>query len=306
MWSPVLKCKPFVMDRHLVHALVKSWVSESKAFRIGRREVPFSVYDVALLTGLPATRKHVIFDEGSSIGVELPIGSNRGHKGEDPIEEKLVDAWVRNETSGMVWLYEHTKLYAHADEKCVPCIISCVNLCAASMMLHSSFRPSRTIRWGTGCAVHVRVSDSLRACGDGAMLMCRLLLSLRCGTWREGKMREERQTVTEALTLGRVAHAATKKELEHMRALLMGRDWGGDSLPGGTQNEGLQSTDGDGEGSAHASDRRVSTSQGDDRYSFHTNFHNADVGSAKDAQECEPFSDTMQPERKNEMVTPPM
>ena len=63
MWSPVLKYKSFVMDRHLVRALVESWVPESKAFRIGRREVPFSVYDVALLTGLPTTGRHVTFDQ---------------------------------------------------------------------------------------------------------------------------------------------------------------------------------------------------------------------------------------------------
>ncbi|KAJ8419667.1 hypothetical protein Cgig2_024768 [Carnegiea gigantea] len=104
--------------------------------------------------------------------------------------------------------------------------------------------------------------------------------------------------------LERVVHAATKKELQHMRALLMGRDRG-DSLPGGMQNEGLQCTDGDGEGSAHGSDRRVSTSQGDDRYSFHTNFHTTNVGSTKDAHECEPFGDAIQPEGENKMVASP-
>jgi len=115
------------------------------------------------------------------------------------------------------------------------------------------------------------------------------------------RTREALRTVIEALTLERVTHAATKKELEHMRALLMGRGRR-DSLPGGMQNEGLHCTDGDGEDNMHASDRRVSTSQGDDRYSFHTNFHTADVGRAEDAQEHEPFSDAMQPEGENEMV----
>ena len=52
VWSPVLKYEPFVMGRNLVHALVESWVLESKAFRIDRREVPLLVYDMALLTGL--------------------------------------------------------------------------------------------------------------------------------------------------------------------------------------------------------------------------------------------------------------
>ncbi|KAJ8450569.1 hypothetical protein Cgig2_020206 [Carnegiea gigantea] len=64
VWSPILKYKPFVMDRHLVHALVESRVPESKAFRIGQGEVPFSVYDVTLLTGLPVTGQHVTFDQG--------------------------------------------------------------------------------------------------------------------------------------------------------------------------------------------------------------------------------------------------
>jgi len=51
------------MDRHLVRALVESWVPESKAFRIGRREISFSMYDVTLLTGLPATGRHVTFEQ---------------------------------------------------------------------------------------------------------------------------------------------------------------------------------------------------------------------------------------------------
>ena len=66
MSRSVLKYKPFVMNRHLVHALVESWVPESKAFRIGRREVPFSVYEVALLTGLRATGRHMTFDQGEA------------------------------------------------------------------------------------------------------------------------------------------------------------------------------------------------------------------------------------------------
>ncbi|KAJ8428376.1 hypothetical protein Cgig2_012523 [Carnegiea gigantea] len=64
VWSSVLKYKPFVIDRHLVRALVESWALETKAFRIDRREVPFLVHDAALLTGFPTTRKHITFDEG--------------------------------------------------------------------------------------------------------------------------------------------------------------------------------------------------------------------------------------------------
>ncbi|KAJ8428908.1 hypothetical protein Cgig2_011650 [Carnegiea gigantea] len=126
--SPVLKYKPFVIDRHLVRALVESWVPKSKAFRIGQREGegPCEVEDM-----VKAMMDDHISRERVS-GAELPGGSNRGHKGEDPIKEKLIDAWVRNDTSGMacfyVWFYEHTNLYAHADDKCVPCIASWVNL----------------------------------------------------------------------------------------------------------------------------------------------------------------------------------
>jgi len=53
------------MDRHLVQALMKCWNPEMKAFKVCSREITFSVYDVALLTGLPVTGKHVIFDQGA-------------------------------------------------------------------------------------------------------------------------------------------------------------------------------------------------------------------------------------------------
>ncbi|KAJ8450568.1 hypothetical protein Cgig2_020205 [Carnegiea gigantea] len=118
-------------------------------------------------------------------------------------------------------------------------------------------------------------------------------------------MREALWTPKEALTLERVAHAATKKGLEHMKALLMGRGQGG-SLTGDMQNEGLQCADGDGEGSAHASDRRVSTSLGDDKHSFHSSLHTADVASAEDAQKRELFGKAIQPKGEKEMVASPM
>ncbi|KAJ8421579.1 LOW QUALITY PROTEIN: hypothetical protein Cgig2_010418 [Carnegiea gigantea] len=97
--SLVLRYKPFVLERHLVRALVECCVSKTKSFRIARRHVPFLVYDVALLMGLPATRKHVTFDEG---------------QGECEVQE--------------VWFYEHTNLYVHADGKRVPRIGCWVNL----------------------------------------------------------------------------------------------------------------------------------------------------------------------------------
>ncbi|KAJ8422141.1 hypothetical protein Cgig2_002649 [Carnegiea gigantea] len=64
VWSPVLKYKPLVIDRHLARALVESWIPETKTIKIDYREVPFSVYDVALLTGLPIAGKQVTFEGG--------------------------------------------------------------------------------------------------------------------------------------------------------------------------------------------------------------------------------------------------
>ncbi|KAJ8436143.1 hypothetical protein Cgig2_033638 [Carnegiea gigantea] len=312
VWNPILKYKPFVMDRHLVRALVESRLPVLKAFRIGQREAPFSVSDVALLIGLPAMGKHVTFDQGWRTAIDDHISrerarqqtgradmrmyqnyvsviielckNNRGHKREDPIEEKLADAWVRNDTS------------AHFDSQ--------GQSGGVDDVLFSS-----------------KVSDSLRA---AVMVIVPYLevwdLERREATVKAfsdtedfnaygitnieeflRRTREALQTAIEALALERVVHATTKKKLEHMRTLVMGSSWG-DSLLGGIQNQGLQCANGDGEGSAHASDRRVSVSQGDDKYLFHTHLHTADVGSAKDAQEHEPFGDAMQHQGETEMV----
>ncbi|KAJ8444536.1 LOW QUALITY PROTEIN: hypothetical protein Cgig2_000815 [Carnegiea gigantea] len=74
VWNPVLKYKMFVLGSHLVWNLVGSWILETKAFKIGRREVPFSVYDVALLMGLPATGENVTFEWGyTSMSVQICI-----------------------------------------------------------------------------------------------------------------------------------------------------------------------------------------------------------------------------------------
>ncbi|KAJ8445813.1 hypothetical protein Cgig2_027894 [Carnegiea gigantea] len=53
------------MERNLALTLVKAWVSRSKAFRLADRLVPFSIFDVALLIGLPATKERVEFDDDS-------------------------------------------------------------------------------------------------------------------------------------------------------------------------------------------------------------------------------------------------
>ena len=55
VWGSVLEYKKFAMDRFLVQALIQLWNPDRSTFMIGGREVQFSHYDVALVTGLPAT-----------------------------------------------------------------------------------------------------------------------------------------------------------------------------------------------------------------------------------------------------------
>ena len=59
-----MKYTKFAMERKLALALVKCWVLWSRTFRLAERLVPFSVFEVALLTGLPAMREMVSFDDG--------------------------------------------------------------------------------------------------------------------------------------------------------------------------------------------------------------------------------------------------
>jgi len=68
VWEPVLEYKKFVMDRHMVQALIHAWNPDALAFMIGQREVQFSYFDIALLTGLPATGREVVFRRGDSAG----------------------------------------------------------------------------------------------------------------------------------------------------------------------------------------------------------------------------------------------
>jgi len=60
------------MDWHMVQALIESWNPDIKAFNLGRREVPFSYFDAALLTGLPASGGPVVFEQ-----TEVPRTFNR-------------------------------------------------------------------------------------------------------------------------------------------------------------------------------------------------------------------------------------
>jgi len=68
VWASVLQYNTFAMDRHIVQALIEAWNPEAKAFMIGYREVPFSYFDIALLTGLPATGRLVVFERGEETG----------------------------------------------------------------------------------------------------------------------------------------------------------------------------------------------------------------------------------------------
>ena len=56
VWWPVLECKKFTMDRHMVQALIQAWNPDRMAFRVGRREVPFTYFDVCLLYTSPSPR----------------------------------------------------------------------------------------------------------------------------------------------------------------------------------------------------------------------------------------------------------
>jgi len=63
--KPVLHYRQFAMQRELTTVLLMAWVPRRRGFRLAGRVVPFSVFDVALMTGLPATGEIVQFgDEG--------------------------------------------------------------------------------------------------------------------------------------------------------------------------------------------------------------------------------------------------
>ena len=63
MLAPILKYYTFEMERNLALAPVKAWILRRRAFWVGERLVPFSVFDVALMTRMPATGEPVNFDE---------------------------------------------------------------------------------------------------------------------------------------------------------------------------------------------------------------------------------------------------
>ena len=69
---PCLEYCDIGMERHLTLALIKCWVPRWKTFRIGGRRVPLSVFDVALMTGLPATGRIVELD-GEEVSSEVGL-----------------------------------------------------------------------------------------------------------------------------------------------------------------------------------------------------------------------------------------
>ncbi|KAJ8432891.1 LOW QUALITY PROTEIN: hypothetical protein Cgig2_014478 [Carnegiea gigantea] len=79
LW-PFLEYLELGMERHLTLSLIKCWVP-----REGRRRVPFSVYDVALFTGLPATGR-VIELNGDEMSTEVG----------DMVRERM-NEWEREE-----------------------------------------------------------------------------------------------------------------------------------------------------------------------------------------------------------------
>ena len=68
MWSLVLEYKSFAMDGHLMQDLIECWNSDTKSFKIGMREVPLSLYDMALITGLLAHGKPILFQRNEVCG----------------------------------------------------------------------------------------------------------------------------------------------------------------------------------------------------------------------------------------------
>lgn len=84
LW-PFLEYPELGMERHLTLSLIKCWVPWCKAFRVGGRRVPFSVYDVALFTGFPATCRVVELNRDE---MSTEVG--------DMVRERMND-WEREE-----------------------------------------------------------------------------------------------------------------------------------------------------------------------------------------------------------------
>ena len=118
--APMLKYYFFSIERNLALALMKAWVPRRRAFRLGERLVPFSVFDVALMTGLLATGDRVNFDKEhvtNKIGNlvkervhEVEQNELRRRKGRGGKKDNRV---YKNFVVAMVYLCEH---YSGADQ----------------------------------------------------------------------------------------------------------------------------------------------------------------------------------------------
>ncbi|KAJ8436381.1 hypothetical protein Cgig2_032202 [Carnegiea gigantea] len=243
-------------------------VPDTKAFRIGQREVPFSVFDVALLTGLPAMGKHITLIRG------------KVHPNRSTVCYRMQE----------VWFYEHTNLYAHADDKCVPRIASWVNLYVGckydAAQLISSIKDNQIVPF-----LEVRELERREATVKAFSETDDFNAYVDYAQERLRRTRKALRTAKEALRLEKKARATTKKELELMRLrlLLMGRGEE-DSVPGGRQNEGLQLAHRV-EGSADATKPRITTSERDDSDTLLTKLHTTDVPSAEDMEDREPLGE---------------
>ncbi|KAJ8420936.1 hypothetical protein Cgig2_032134 [Carnegiea gigantea] len=101
--------------------LLEAWNPESKCIKLGRREVPFSYFDVALLTGLSATGKCIAFErsDGARVVEEVLMGA---------IEERVSrERQRRRIVQKDVWFYKHSSIYTFVDEKRMPRLSSWVN-----------------------------------------------------------------------------------------------------------------------------------------------------------------------------------
>ena len=85
------------MNGHLVRVLIEYWNSDTKSFKIGRREVPFSLYDVALITGLPAHGKRILFERSEATGEveELLKGVMDDHVSRERGRRRMLDKDMR-------------------------------------------------------------------------------------------------------------------------------------------------------------------------------------------------------------------
>ncbi|KAJ8430269.1 hypothetical protein Cgig2_030668 [Carnegiea gigantea] len=100
--KPILKYHPFAIERNLAPALVKCWVPRSKAFRLADKLVPFSVFDVALLTGLPTTREKVEFLDDNCTTEIVNMELRRRKVGKDSKDSRV----YKNFIGAIVYLCE--------------------------------------------------------------------------------------------------------------------------------------------------------------------------------------------------------